>query len=98
MDVVQRRTSLAVQAFARGLMPLATVAALAAVVWGIRRRDRILAGVQDRPAWAAALGGGVAGGVVGSLANDSGPVLLVLGTVVLAAAALYLRGPPFALG
>jgi hypothetical protein len=94
VDVVQRRTTLAAQAFARGLMPVATLVALAAVVWGIRRRDRILANVQDRPAWGAALGGGVAAGVVGSLANDSGPVLLVLGTVVLAAAALYLRGRP----
>jgi lysozyme family protein len=94
VDVVQRRTSLAVQAFARGLMPVATIIAAAAVVWGIRKRDRILADVQDRPAWEAALGGGVAAGVIGSLANDSGPVLLVLGTVVLAAAALYLRSRP----
>jgi hypothetical protein len=94
LDVVQRRTSLAIQAFARGLMPVATLVALAAVVWGIRRRDRILAHVHDRPAWGAALAGGVAAGVIGSLANDSGPVLLVLGTVVLGAIILYIRGRP----
>ena len=91
VDVFQRRTTLAVNAFLRGLMPLATLAALAAVVYGIRRRDRLLGHVQERPAWAAALAGGVAAGVIGSLANDSGPILLVLGTVVLAAAVLYIR-------
>jgi hypothetical protein len=90
VDIVQRRTSLAVQAFARGLMPVATVLALILVVWGIRNRHRLV----TTPAWEAALGGGVAAGVVGSIANDSGPVLLVLGTVVMATAVAYLRGRP----
>jgi hypothetical protein len=45
-------------------------------------------------AYAAALLGGLAGGVIGTLTNDSGPVLLVLGTVVLAAATSYIRGNP----
>ena len=91
-DVVERRTTLAAQAFARGLMPLATLAAAAAVFAGIRRRRALLRGLEHHPAWAAALAGGVAAGIVGSLANDSGPVLLVLGTVGLGAAMLYLRG------
>jgi hypothetical protein len=91
-DVVQRRTTLAVNAFLRGLMPVATLVAIAAIVLGIRRRKELLRPVADRPAWAAALSGGIAAGVLGSLANDSGPVLLVLGSVVLLAAVLYLQG------
>lgn len=91
-DVVERRTRLAVNALLRGLMPLATALAIAAVVVGWRRRRTLFAPVADRPAWAAAFAGGAAGGVIGSVANDSGPVLLVIGVVVLLAAMSYLRG------
>jgi hypothetical protein len=94
LDVLERRTELAVNSFRRGLMPLATLAAVAAVVVGFRRREALLEHVRDRPAWAAALGGGTIGGIVGSLANDSGPVLLVIGVAALSAAAVYLRAAP----
>jgi hypothetical protein len=91
-DVFDRRTTLAYQALLRGWMPVATVLSLAAVVAGWRRRERLLAPVRDRPAWAAAMAGGAAGGIVGSIANDSGPILLVCAVVVLLAASAYLRG------
>jgi hypothetical protein len=93
-DVVRRRTELAVRSFLRGLMPVATVISLAALVYAVRRRERLYAAVADRPAWGAALGGGAAGGVIGSLANDSGPVLLVISVAALAAATAYIRGRP----
>ncbi|MGZ8649936.1 MAG: hypothetical protein ACXW08_15125, partial [Solirubrobacteraceae bacterium] len=54
----------------------------------------LYAPVADRPAWGAALAGGLAGSVAGALANDSGPVLLVIGVIVLAAATAYVRGDP----
>ena len=44
------------------------------------------------PAGAAALVGGLVAAVVGALVNDSGPVLLVYGVVVLAFATAYARG------
>ena len=93
-ETVKRRYSLAWTALQRGLMPLATVAAILLAVVAWRRREVWYAPVRDSRAWAAALLGGLAGGVVGTLTNDSGPVLLVLGCVVLAAATAYVRGMP----
>jgi hypothetical protein len=68
-------------------MPLATVVALALATWGIRRH----ASFFHFPGWQAALAGGLAGAVAGALANDSGPLLFVLGVAVLTAATAYLR-------
>jgi hypothetical protein len=89
---VRRRYVLAWQALLRGLMPLATALAVGLCVLAWRRREAWYPGLPR--AWAAALLGGLAGGVVGTLTNDSGPVLLVLTVVVLGAATLYLRGRP----
>jgi hypothetical protein len=89
-DTIARRYQLAWNSLQRGLMPLATLLAVALAVWGIRRRHDIAV----NPAYAAALGGGLAGGVAGALSNDSGPVLLVLGVVVLGCTVLYIRGRP----
>jgi hypothetical protein len=44
------------------------------------------------PVWVAGLGGGFVAGIVGSLTNDSGPLLLLIGTFGLAAVTGYLRG------
>jgi hypothetical protein len=91
-DVAERRFTLAFNALMRGLMPVATAVSLAAVAFAWRRRRTLYAPVDGHPAWAAALVGGAAGGVVGSIANDSGPILLVIGVVVLLAATAYVRG------
>jgi hypothetical protein len=93
-DTAARRYGLAWNALWRGYMPLVTLAAVALAVWGVRRRRPLYAAVADRPAWLAALGGGLAGSVLGALTNDSGPILLVIGTVVLGAATAYVRGNP----
>lgn len=92
LDVARRRVDLALRQFLRGLMPVATVLAVVAVVLAYRRRDRLYGPVAGRPAWAAAMVGGAAGGIVGSIANDSGPVLLVIGVAVLGAGTAYVRG------
>ena len=91
-DVVDRRMTLAYNALMRGLMPILTVLSLVLVVIAHRRRATLYAPVADRPAWAAALAGGAVGGIVGSLANDSGPILLVIGVILLLAATSYQRG------
>jgi hypothetical protein len=95
-DTLGRRYQLAWNSLWRGLMPLVTLVAIALVVLAVRRRARIYAPVAGTPAWAAALWGGLAGGVAGALSNDSGPVLLVLGVAVLGFATLYVRGRPAA--
>ena len=75
---IGHRYELAWDALLRGLMPLATIAAVAAVVWAVRRRRTLYAPVAHLPAWRAALAGSLAGAVAGTLSNDSGPLLFVL--------------------
>jgi hypothetical protein len=89
-----RRYELAWQSLVRGIMPLVTLVAVASVVVAWRRRHTLYAPVADRPGWAAALVGGLAGSVAGALTNDSGPVLLVIGVFVLMWATAYVQGDP----
>jgi hypothetical protein len=75
-------------------MPLAAVLALCCAALGLRRRARLLGPVGADPAWQAALSGGVAAGVVGSLVEDSGPVLLVVAVFALGCVLSYLWARP----
>jgi hypothetical protein len=90
-DALHRRGDLALDNLLyNGVMPLLTVLALAAIAWGVWRRDRLLRGVPGADAWRAALAGCAAAAIVGALANDSGPLLLVFATFVTAWLAAYL--------
>jgi hypothetical protein len=82
-DVAQRRLQLSGHSFTRPVLlaALPLVAALAAVAWW--RRDRLAAWVRAFPAMRAALIGAVVATVVGTLANDSGALLLEIGAVYL---------------
>ncbi|HXF32723.1 MAG TPA: hypothetical protein VN522_14510 [Solirubrobacterales bacterium] len=82
-DVAQRRLQLSGHSFTRPvlLVALPVVAALAALAWW--RRDRLSAWVRDYPAVRAALIGAVVATVVGTLANDSGALLLEIGSAYL---------------
>jgi hypothetical protein len=93
-DVVSRRYELAYNALRRGLMPFATGLALLLVAYGVRHRRRVYAPLRGDPAWTAALWGGLAGAVAGTLSNDSGPVLLLFGVAALGVATAYVRGAP----
>jgi hypothetical protein len=92
-DVFRRRYELAWNNLSAGVTPLLTALALAAIAWGVWRRDRLLARVPGAPAWGAALAGSAAGGVAGALSNDSGPLLVILATFGVAWVAAYLRAP-----
>lgn len=83
-DVLGHRYELAWGTLVKGLMPLATAAAVALAVWGLKQRAEL-------PVWRAAIAGGLAGSVAGALVNDSGPLLFVLGVCVLTAATVYGR-------
>lgn len=94
VDILVRRYELAFNVLKRGLMPFATGIALLAIGYALRFRDRILAPLQGSPAWTAALAGGLASAIAGTLFNDSGPLLLLFGTFVLVIGCAYVRGDP----
>ncbi len=93
-DIFVRRYELAFNALKRGLMPFATAIAVLTLAYGIKYRARIYAPLADSDVWRAALAGSVAAGVVGSLSNDSGPLLLVISTFAVVATTVYVRGDP----
>lgn len=82
-DVAQRRLQLSANSFARPVLLafLPVVAAVAAVAYV--RRDRLRSWVEDVPAMRAGLLGALAATVIGTLANDSGALLLEIGTAYL---------------
>jgi len=90
-EVIARRYHLAYRALFRGLMPVSFTLSLAAAGAAIAMRRRLYGGLPG-PAWQAALLGGLASGVVGSLTNDSGPLLFVVAVVVLGIVTAYLVG------
>ena len=93
-DVIVRRYTAAWRELKNHAMPFATALALGCAVAGVRLRERLLAPVGGDPAWLAALGGGLTAGVVGTLSEDSGPVLLVVAVFALGCVCAYLWGRP----
>jgi hypothetical protein len=82
-DVAQRRLQLSAHSFARpvllALLPI--VAALAILAW--LRREQLGDWLRGAPAMRAGLIGAVAATLVGTLANDSGALLLEIGSAYL---------------
>jgi hypothetical protein len=82
-DVAQRRLQLSAHSFARPIvfvfLPL--IVALAALA--VARRERLRAWLDGRPAMRAGLLGAVVATLVGTLANDSGALLLEIGAAYL---------------
>jgi hypothetical protein len=91
-ETVERRSTLAWQQLWRDAMPVVTLLCLLAAAFAIRNRDILKP--FDGPIWPAALVGGLAGGLVGSFTEDSGPLLIVVATVTLAGVCSYLLGRP----
>jgi hypothetical protein len=82
-DVAQRRLQLSAHSFARPVLLafLPVVAAVAFVAY--IRRDRLQEWLADVPAMRAGLFGALAATAIGTLANDSGALLLEIGTAYL---------------
>jgi hypothetical protein len=91
-EAIERRLKLAWQQVGRGAMPVALLASLLAIAFGWKNRGALepLPG----PAWSAAIAGGLTAGAIGSLVEDSGPLLLVSAVLVLLGAVYYLLGRP----
>jgi hypothetical protein len=82
-DVAQRRLQLSAHSFGRPMLLafLPVVSILAALAY--RRRERIGAWLEPAPAMRAGLLGALAATAVGTLANDSGALILEVGTAYL---------------
>jgi hypothetical protein len=89
LAVLGRRLREAGESFGRPILlaGLPVVIAAAVTVW--LRRDRIATWLRGRPAMSAGLLGALAATLVGTLANDSGALLLEIGAVYLAAVTAF---------
>ena len=94
LDTMGRKLDSAGRQLVRGVMPIDTVVCLAAGLYVFRNRERLLGPTGTAAGWRACLVAGFAGSILGSLANDSGPVLLVIGSFGLACVLAYVRGDP----
>lgn len=94
LDTFQRRYELAWSIVSSGYAPLLTILCVLAVGYALVHRDRVYATIRDDAVWRAALGGGLAASISGSLFNDSGPMLLFIGIVSLGFVTAYLRAAP----
>jgi hypothetical protein len=88
-DVAQRRIELSYRSLGRGVIGLLVLVALAALAWGVRSRQRVFAALAGYPGLAAGLVGATVAVVIGALSNDSGPIILLIGTSYLALAVGY---------
>ncbi|MBJ7458331.1 MAG: hypothetical protein JHD02_04005 [Thermoleophilaceae bacterium] len=77
------------------------LAALGALIWGWLKRERLFAPLSEdgadpvaRRPYRAGIVGALGGTVIGALANDSGPAILIIGTIYIGTGLLYLRGRP----
>jgi hypothetical protein len=93
-DIAQRRVELSYRSLTRGIIGALVVLAVVALVWGIRSRRRLLSPLEEVPGLRAGLVGAFVAVVVGALTNDSGPMILLIGTSYLALATGYLQLAP----
>jgi hypothetical protein len=82
-DVAQRRLQLSAHSFVRPIVLFFLPVVAAAIAVAYLRRDRVNSWLRPFPALRAGLIGAVAATVIGTLANDSGALLLEIGTAYL---------------
>jgi hypothetical protein len=93
-DAIHRRSRLAWANLVNAFAPVFTLLALTGAAYAVHRRDRVYRALCGDPVWLAALGGGLAAAILGTLTNDSGPTMLIIGVFGLALATAYLAAPP----
>ncbi|HEV7482278.1 MAG TPA: hypothetical protein VGO13_04185 [Solirubrobacterales bacterium] len=82
-DVAQRRLQLSAHSFTRPIVFVFLPLIVALVALALARRERLRAWLRNYPAMRAGLLGAVAATIVGTLANDSGALLLEIGAAYL---------------
>lgn len=93
-DVAERRVRLSYRSLGRGIIPFLVAFALVGLAVGFRYRRVLLASTDDVPGVSAAVYGLLAAVLVGALTNDSGPIILLIGSSYLLFAAVYLAAVP----
>ena len=91
LDVVERRFRLSLSGLTSSAARVNTAMSVALIGVGIWKRRELLAPLDDAVAFRAGLLGALAATVIGALANDSGPVLLIVGTLALVLATVYVQ-------
>lgn len=99
--VADRRFSASIEGAKSDGIWVVVIVALALLVWGWFKRERLFAPLTrdgEDPAarrpFRAGMVGALGGTVIGALANDSGPAILIIGTIYICMGLLYLRGRP----
>lgn len=82
-EVAQRRLQLSVRSFGRPVLLVFLPVVVGLAILAYLRRDRLRAWLDPAPALRAGLLGAVAATAIGTLANDSGALLLEIGTAYL---------------
>jgi len=93
-DIAERRVRLSYRSLGRGAIPFLVAFTLVALALGFRHRRRLLAAAEQAPGVRAAVYGLLAAVLVGALTNDSGPIILLIGSSYLLFAAVYLAAVP----
>jgi hypothetical protein len=93
LDIAKRRYELAFKSLIRGRMPAIVLAMALAVAFAYRNRAWLYKPLRE-PVWNAALAGSLSLAVIGSLFNDSGPLLFVIGVFVIGIITAYVQGDP----
>ena len=93
-DIAERRVRLSYRSLGRGAIPFLVVFALIGLAVGFRKRKSILAAADGAPGVQAAVYGLLAAVLIGALTNDSGPIILLIGSSYLLFTAVYLASAP----
>jgi hypothetical protein len=93
-DVAERRVRLSYRSLGRGMIPFLVAFALVSLAVGFRYRRTLLASTEGFPGVRAAVYGMLAAVLVGALTNDSGPIMLLIGSSYLLFAVVYLAAVP----
>jgi hypothetical protein len=93
-DIAERRVRLSYRSLGRGAIPFLVALALVGLAVGLRYRDALLAPTQGAPGVGAGVYGLLAAVLVGALTNDSGPIILLIGSSYLLFVAVYLTSVP----
>jgi hypothetical protein len=88
-DVAQRRLELSAHGLGQPAVIAAMPLAIAIWAWAVLSRERIAAWVGDRPEVRAGLLGALAAILAGALVNDSGGLIVEIGTIYLLAFVAY---------
>lgn len=96
VDVLERRVRLSFAGLDAAGARIGVALSLAALALTASRWRGLLELLRTAPAYGAGLAGALAATLVGTLANDSGPTMLVIGTCGLAVGLLYARAGPAA--